>query len=290
MSDLDLERRVAMLAPPTPAPTVEADRRPATQKLEREPIDRVSCRLGDGSCAQAHAATLDRSPGAAAQGALLRLQRRFGNRYVGEVLARARSGEGDDETEAVERSIDQARGAGQGLDHHTQRQMESAFGANFGSVRIHTDSRADSLNRALSARAFTTGTDVFFRQGEYSPGTSTGRELLAHELTHVVQQTGDGIRRKMTVSQPGDAHEIEADQMARAVIQQEQRLTPGADRQVVHRQEDEKEVETKPADAAIQRQPEAPKSDEEEEKKKKLQTKADREVVARQAEEEEQTE
>ena len=257
MSDLDLERRVAMLAPPTPAPTVEADRRPATQKLEREPIDRVSCRLGDGSCAQAHAATLDRSPGAAAQGALLRLQRRFGNRYVGEVLARARSGEGDDETEAVERSIDQARGAGQGLDHHTQRQMESAFGANFGSVRIHTDSRADNLNRALSARAFTTGSDVFFRQGEYSPGTSTGRELLAHELTHVMQQTGDGIHRKMTVSQPGDAHEVEADEMARAVMQQE--------------------------NAAVQRQPEAPKPEDEE--KKKLQAKLDPATLAREEDE-----
>jgi peptidoglycan hydrolase-like protein with peptidoglycan-binding domain len=85
------------------------------------------------------------------------------------------------------------------------------------------------LSQSLSARAFTTGRDVFFRQGEYSPGSSSGRELLAHELTHVVQQNGDGIQRKMTVSEPGDAHEIEADQMARQVVRQEIQHTPSAD-------------------------------------------------------------
>jgi hypothetical protein len=69
--------------------------------------------------------------------------------------------------------------------------------------------------------------------------TSSGRELLAHELTHVVQQNGDGIQRKMTVSEPGDAHEIEADQMAQVVMQQEH--TPLIDRQVVPPQEEEQQ-------------------------------------------------
>ena len=108
---------------------------------------------------------------------------------------------------------------------------------------VHGDvsslSHADDLNRQLNARAFTTGKDVFFRHGEYSPGASSGRELLAHELTHVVQQNGDGIQRKMTVSQPGDAHELEADQMARAVMQQEHSGT-NADRQPVEKPEEEK--------------------------------------------------
>jgi hypothetical protein len=96
--------------------------------------------------------------------------------------------------------------------------MESAFGTDFGGVRVHTDSSADSLNQALSARAFTTGQDIFFRQGEYSPGSSSGKELLAHELTHVVQQTG-GIQAKLVVGAPGDTYEQEADQVASAVTQ-----------------------------------------------------------------------
>ena len=136
--------------------------------------------------------------------------------------------------------------------------------------RIHTDSRADGLNQLLSARAFATGRDVFFRQGEYNPGSSAGRELLAHELTHVVQQNGDGIQRKMTVSEPGDAHEIEADQMAHAVMQREH--TPSADRQIAAQQDDEA---PQLAAQLLQRQPEAPTPQEEEEKKKMLQPKAD---------------
>jgi hypothetical protein len=185
--------------------------------------------------------------------------------------------------EAIERSIDQARGGGHGMDHGTRGRMESAFGADFSGVRIHTDARADGLSQSLSARAFTTGRDVFFRQGEYNPGSSAGRELLAHELTHVVQQNGDGIQRKMTVSQPGDAHEIEADQMARVVMQQEQGPPKSADRLVLSRQgEEEEEMATQLDRAAIQQQPEAVPN-EEEEKKKALQMHADRTILARHA-------
>jgi hypothetical protein len=115
---------------------------------------------------------------------------------------------------------------------------------------------------------------VFFRQGEYNPGSSAGRELLAHELTHVVQQNGDGIQRKMTVSDPGDAHEAEADKMARLVMQQEH--TASVDRQTLSRQdEDEQQMATKRASDALQRQPEVPTPREEEEKKKMLHAKLD---------------
>jgi hypothetical protein len=72
--------------------------------------------------------------------------------------------------------------------------MEPVFGADFSQVRVHTDTQANTLNRTLSARAFTTGRDIFFRQGEYRPGSSTGQELIAHELTHVVQQGGAGVQ------------------------------------------------------------------------------------------------
>jgi len=275
---------------------VDADKKEAAYHAagRSDALDRVSCRVGDGTCAAAHASVLDRlSAGdGATHGALLRLQRQYGNRYVGRVLDRASAGEGDGGMAAVERSIDQLRGGGQGLDHGVRRQMESSFGADFSGVRVHTDARADGLNRTLSARAFTTGRDVFFRQGEYNPGSSAGRELLAHELTHVVQQNGDGIQRKMTVSEPGDVHEVEADRMARAVMQREHQTEAGVDRQVPARPEEEekKEVGTKLDAASIQRQPEAVKPEEEEEKKEGLQTKADQGLLARQAEEEEQPE
>ena len=102
--------------------------------------------------------------------------------------------------------------------------MEASFGADFRGVRVHTGSEADALNSAVHARAFTTGHDIFFRAGEYNPQSSGGRELLAHELTHVVQQTG-AVRRKLAISQPGDVYEQEADQVARAVMRQEAAAT-----------------------------------------------------------------
>jgi hypothetical protein len=246
----------------------------------------ISCRLGDASCAAAHAASVSRSSSghrSAVHRSLLRLQRQYGNRYVGQVLRQARAVEGDGgDMDAIERSIDQARGGGHGMDHGTRARMESAFGADFSGVRIHTDARADGLSQSLSARAFTTRRDVFFRQGEYNPGSSSGRELLAHELTHVVQQNGDGISRKMTVSEPGDAHEVEADRMARAVIQQEDRSS--INRQTVPPQEEEERqpIAMKRATDFLQRQPEAPTPLEEEERKKRmLQAKLDTATMSR---------
>ena len=89
----------------------------------------------------------------------------------------------------LESVIQSAQGRGQPLSDSVRQPMERAFGADFGGVRLHTNGQADSLNRSIQARAFTTGQDVFFRQGEYRPGSSEGKGLLAHELTHVVQQT-----------------------------------------------------------------------------------------------------
>ena len=88
----------------------------------------------------------------------------------------------------VASSIQSARGGGRGLDETVRRSMEDSFGVNFSGVKVHADSQADSLSQSLQARAFTVGRDVFFRQGQYRPGSTEGRQLLAHELTHVVQQ------------------------------------------------------------------------------------------------------
>ena len=74
--------------------------------------------------------------------------------------------------------------------------MGEAMRRDFSGVRVHANAHADGLNRSLQARAFTVGQDIYFRHGEYSPGSSTGRELLAHELTHVVQQSPGTVQTK----------------------------------------------------------------------------------------------
>lgn len=78
--------------------------------------------------------------------------------------------------------------SGRGLPGSVRAEFEGRLGHDFGGVRIHTDSRADALARDLDAVAFTVGQDVFFRAGAYQPSTVGGKRLLAHELTHVVQQ------------------------------------------------------------------------------------------------------
>ncbi|MEH1919503.1 eCIS core domain-containing protein [Nostoc sp.] len=95
----------------------------------------------------------------------------------------------------LETSIQQERGSGQPLADRIKSPMEQAFGADFSGVKVHTDTQADQLNQSIQAKAFTTGQDVFFRQGAYQPGSRDGQELLAHELTHVVQQNGGAVQR-----------------------------------------------------------------------------------------------
>jgi hypothetical protein len=206
-------------------------------------------RLGDSASAHRQAAILNRATAsrpARATTAWLRLQRQYGNRHVQQVVALARQTEGQTKTTPeIDTAIQRGRGRGQPLDPVARTSMESAFGADFSGVRIHTNAAADTLSRSLHARAFTTGQDIFFRQGSYSPGSSSGRELLAHELTHVVQQRGSQLQRKLTISQPGDVYEREADQVAQAVVQQEYQAPPveasggGVQRQMENEEEEE---------------------------------------------------
>src|SRR5262249_28975239 len=83
---------------------------------------------------------------------------------------------------------DVLRSPGQSLDAATLAVMEPRFGHDFGQVRVHTDAQAAESARAVSALAYTVGGDVVFGAGQYSPLTPTGKNLLAHELAHVVQQ------------------------------------------------------------------------------------------------------
>ncbi|MGD1904685.1 MAG: DUF4157 domain-containing protein [Leptolyngbyaceae cyanobacterium] len=88
----------------------------------------------------------------------------------------------------LESQIQGAKGNGQPLDKGLQQSMGQAMGADFSGVKVHTDTQSDQLNQSIQAKAFTTGQDLFFRQGEYNPDSRSGQELIAHELTHVVQQ------------------------------------------------------------------------------------------------------
>ena len=98
-------------------------------------------------------------------------------------------------TSEVESRIHAQRGGGQPLPASSRDFFGPRIGADFSSVRVHANAGADTLNRQLNARAFTTGQDIFFRRGEYNPGSSSGQKLLAHELTHVVQQNGSKVQR-----------------------------------------------------------------------------------------------
>ena len=77
---------------------------------------------------------------------------------------------------------------GQPLDSRDRSFMESGFGHDFSQIRVHTDNQAASLAGGLNARAFTMGQNIVFGEGQYAPGTSKGQRLLAHELTHTIQQ------------------------------------------------------------------------------------------------------
>jgi len=134
---------------------------------------------------------------------LLHLQRTHGNTYVQRLVAQGiqpqtslvkqaeeenRRGEAYEVSPPVGARIDAQRDLGQPLDAQTRMVMEETLGQNLSDVRVHTDTEADRLARETHAEAFTTDSDVFFRQGRYDPESPEGEELLAHELTHVVQQ------------------------------------------------------------------------------------------------------
>ena len=103
----------------------------------------------------------------------------------------------DQATQPVVQRIQARRGAGSPLPEAVQRHLEQGLNHDLGAVRIHDDAEADKLATSVSATAFTTGTDIFFRAGRYQPNTRSGLELLAHEVTHTVQQSkgmvGKGI-------------------------------------------------------------------------------------------------
>jgi hypothetical protein len=116
------------------------------------------------------------------------------------------------------------RSPGQPLDPAARQLLEPRFGHDFSQVRVHADERSAASAQAVDALAYTVGTDVVFGRNQYRPGSPRGVEILAHELTHVVQQRG--MERSppvqgLEMSRPGDVHEQEADRVAALVVHED---------------------------------------------------------------------
>ncbi len=127
---------------------------------------------------------------------------------------------GGEVSSGLSERINSQRGGGSALDSSTKEHMEDTLGAPLDGVRVHVGTESDQLNHAITAKAFTTGNDVFVRSDQYSPGSSSTQRLLAHELTHVVQQRSmSGGEGGMSVGAADTSDEREADAVADVAVQ-----------------------------------------------------------------------
>jgi len=279
---------VAEAAKPSPASSAPM----AIQRSPESPsekscglIQRTANAIGSGSPLtppNRFGQVIESLPDAASQrSAFGQLQSSYGNNYVGQVIQRkcecgdkCEKCEGKDHAAEVEKKLqrkgeaaspvaDEAPtamgGSGEGapLDAETRSFMESRFERDFSDVRVHTDARAAEAAKSIKAQAFTTGRDVYFGTGQYTPGTDAGRRLLAHELTHVVQQSSGAVApgaAKLVIDTPGDPLEQEADRAVDAITNGRPPMILGqSSSALIHRKEGEAEP---PAGATFEIPPE----------------------------------
>lgn len=155
------------------------------------------------------------------------MQQTHGNRAVQLFIQRAASSSAPPVQQDIGARIQAKAGSGSGLDSGTRGKLEANMGADLSGVKVHTDGDADDMSRSVDAVAFTTGNDIFFRQGAYEPQSQEGMRLLAHEATHTVQQSrgpvsGTPTKGGVSVSDPSDSFEQEASHTADAVVQGEE--------------------------------------------------------------------
>lgn len=204
----DLRNRIQTPLPSQYAP-VSLRRREVEE--DEDIVSSASVMRAQATLSTAEPRIVSRFSGSILRAAVLDYQRKIGNRAVSRLLYRSTE---DVVEPSIENAIDRKRGGGEEMATDSRSRMETFFGADFSDVHMHTDKESDELNRSLNAKAFTVGKDIFFRQGEYNPVSSSGQELLAHELTHVVQQSG-GIQAKLELSNPTGHLEVEAERIAR---------------------------------------------------------------------------
>jgi hypothetical protein len=144
---------------------------------------------------------------------VLYLQHAIGNQRVAKLLQPARVPPADNSVTRF------GEGPGQPLEPSVRVEMQSRLGHDLSRVRIHTDARAAASAQAMGAAAYTVGQDVSFAAGRYAPHTEPGQRLLAHELTHAVQQAGPAAPPTTAAPAPGlgRAAEIEADDNAERI-------------------------------------------------------------------------
>ncbi len=230
----------------------------ATEKVTEEKKDRP-VKLEKKDRPQSHA------DGSGPEGRIESLQKTVGNRAVQRLLLQLKGEGGGEVDDELADRINGERSSGQSLDEGVAQSMGTALGTDFSGVRVHTTPEAADLSDQLSARAFTTGQDIFFGKGEYAPASSAGQELLAHELTHVVQQSSGAVggTGKMTVNEPGDAFEQQADAVANAdfsaqpgkggSVQREGDESENEEPQAVQKIDDEEHLLLKTDEARVQR-------------------------------------
>jgi len=131
-------------------------------------------------------------------------------------LQRSATGSGPETAPSIVHDV--LRSPGQPLDAQTRAFFEPRFGHSFSKVRIHADGQAAASARAVNASAYTVGQNIFFGPQRYAPGTAEGNRLLAHELTHTIQQSQGGVSShadsSLAIGEPGNASELEADTIA----------------------------------------------------------------------------
>jgi len=136
---------------------------------------------------------------------------------VGRMLFKGKHGhDGGGEAEDPQ-TIRAELGSGHSLEGGVKQRMQSAFGADFSGVRVHSDSTAQDASDRLNARAFTIGSDIAFGPGEYQPGTPIGDALIAHELAHVVQQQSGDVAAAPSTRGGGESSSLEEDADVSAV-------------------------------------------------------------------------
>ena len=149
----------------------------------------------------------------------------------------------------LEARVDALRGSGRPLPTVVRRFFEPRFGHDFAAVRVHTGAAASEAANVVGARAFTVGNDLVFGGGEWSPGTDAGKHLLAHELTHVVQQTPLVARRKPTLQRASE-DVSEADPGTEESVTEPESAAPSQETQAPEPSQDEPASEPAPAEQA----------------------------------------
>jgi hypothetical protein len=156
-------------------------------------------------------------------------------------------------------TIQQKRGSGMSLPDEIRKDASKKLGKDFKNVRIHTDDTADNLSRSISARAFTIGSDIFFKKSVFAPGTSRGRETIIHELTHVVQQSGSkSSGGKLKLGAPDTAMEKEAARMGKKHSSTQLKATSKASASAVQTEldDDTSTLQAQPEEEELQMQSE----------------------------------